>query len=134
MRKQAHGLWYGVVGRPIHFRSLKPAMRRAFVANNMVPMSQTIGRTIRGNQPTVVLLCDAAFAERLATGDTAPDTSRTSIVVATDSLLRGLLTTPAPDADDDAWRRFAVNEAVWGLMGHLFGNNDPLGSSRGGLG
>ncbi|MEY9861471.1 hypothetical protein ABH935_007112 [Catenulispora sp. GAS73] len=131
MRKRAHGLWFGVVGRPVHFRSLKPTMRTAFVANNLVPMSQTIGRTIRGNQPTIVVLCDAAFAERFATADPAPDTSRTSIVVATDRILQRMLAVPAEETDDDAWRLHAVNEAVWGLMGHLFSNNDPLGSARG---
>ena len=56
----------------MRFRTLDhERYRTAFVANNLVPMSQTIGRSIRGNQHTTVLLCDAAFAERLASGDEA---------------------------------------------------------------
>ena len=98
LRSDARYLWFGVIGRPVHFRTIGDRYRTAFVANNLVPMSQTIGRSIRGNQPTRVLLCDAAFAERLATGDSAPDTVRTSLIVATDALLSELLRPPAPGA------------------------------------
>jgi hypothetical protein len=93
-------------------------------------MSQTIGRSIRGNQPTRVLLCDAAFAPRLATGDGAHDTQRTSIVVATDALLTALLAPPGDAADTEQARLHAINQAVWGLMGHLIRTNEPLGSQR----
>ncbi|MEV6527214.1 hypothetical protein AB0M43_35315 [Longispora sp. NPDC051575] len=130
MRNAARGMWFDVIGRPIQFRNLDPRYRSAFVANNLVPMSQTIGRSIRGNQPTKVLLCDAAFAERLATKDSAPDTQRTSLVVATDLLLSQLLTDPGPDACDEDRRLYAINTAVWGLMGHLVRTNHPLGSRR----
>jgi hypothetical protein len=131
MRKAAHGLWFDVIGRPVQYRTLDVDYRKVFVANNLVPFSQTIGRSIRGNQPTVVLLSDGAFAERLAMNDPAPDTERTSIVVATDRLLQKLLTAPRPDADDDAHRLHAINQAVWGLMAHMVHTNDPLGPARG---
>ncbi len=92
LREEARQLWFGIIGRPVRFRTLDhDRYRTAFVANNLVPMSQTIGRSIRGNQHTTVLLCDAAFAERLASGDEALDTARTSLVVATDDLLTRLL-------------------------------------------
>ena len=130
LRAEARKMWFDVMGRPIHFRGLAPAYLPAFVANNLVPMSQTVGRSIRGNQPTRVLLCDAAFAPRLATGDTAPDTKRTSIVVATDALLTTLLTPPGESADAEQQRLHAINQAVWGLMGHLVCTNQPLGSQR----
>jgi hypothetical protein len=93
-------------------------------------MSQTIGRSIRGNQHTTVLLCDAAFAERLANGDEVPDTPRTSLVVATDDLLARLLAPTAPDAGADQRLTHAINTATWGLVGHLVRHNDPLGSLR----
>jgi hypothetical protein len=130
LRAEARKMWFDVMGRPVHFRGLAPAYLPAFVANNLVPMSQTVGRSIRGNQPTRVLLCDAAFAPRLATGDTAPDTKRTSIVVATDALLTTLLTPPGESADAGQQRLHAINHAVWGLMGHLVCTNQPLGSQR----
>lgn len=100
------------------------------MANNLVPMSQTIGRSIRGNQHTTVLLCDAAFAERLASGDEALDTARTSLVVATDDLLARLLAPAAQDAGADQRLTHAINTATWGLIGHLVRHNDPLGSLR----
>jgi hypothetical protein len=130
LRSDARYLWFGVIGRPVHFRTIGDRFRTAFVANNLVPMSQTIGRTIRGNQPTRVLLSDAAFAERLATGDSAPDTTRTSLIVATDALLSKLLAPPAPGASPDQMREHAINEAVWLLLGQLVCTNDPLGSRK----
>jgi pPIWI RE three-gene island domain Z len=130
LRSDARYLWFGVIGRPVHFRTIGPRFRTAFVANNLVPMSQTIGRSIRGNQPTRVLLSDAAFAERLATGDSAPDTVRTSLVVATDALLSELLRPPGPGASPDQLRVNAINEAVWLLLGHLVCTNEPLGSRK----
>lgn len=131
LRSEARQLWFGIIGRPVRFRTLDhERYRTAFVANNLVPMSQTIGRSIRGNQPTRVLLCDAAFAERLANGDEVPDTARTSLVVATDVLLAGLLTPPPHEANKDQRLGHAINEATWGLLGHLIRNNDPLGSLR----
>jgi hypothetical protein len=130
LRSDARYLWFGVIGRPVHFRTIGDRFRTAFVANNLVPMSQTTGRSIRGNQPTRVLLSDAAFAERLATGDSAPDTVRTSLIVATDALLSELLAPPGPGASPDRLRVHAINEAVWLLLGHLVCTNDPLGSRK----
>ncbi|MFI7590235.1 hypothetical protein [Micromonospora sp. NPDC049359] len=131
LRSTARKVWFDAIGRPIQFRALDPQDRRVFVANNLVPMSQTIGRSIRGNQPTTVLLCDAAFAERLADPEEkTADTARTSIVVATDQYLGQLLATPADGASQHRLREHAVNTAVWGLMGHLVRTNEPLGSRR----
>jgi hypothetical protein len=130
LRSDARYLWFGAIGRPVHFRTIGDRFRTAFVANNLVPMSQTIGRTIRGNQPTRVLLSDAAFAERLATGDSAPDTARTSLIVATDALLSELLQSPAPGTSPDQLRVHAINEAVWQLLGHLVCTHHPLGSRK----
>jgi hypothetical protein len=130
LRADARTMWFDVIGRPVQFRALDPAYMPAFIANSLVPMSQTIGRTIRGNQPTVVQLRDAAYAPRLARDDTAEDTALTSIVVATDAFLTRLLAPPRPRATGDTRRQHAINEAVWGLMGHLIRTNDPLGSLR----
>lgn len=130
MRDTARRLWFDVIGRPVRFQNLNAEHVPAFVANMLVPMSQTIGRTIRGNQPTRVLLCDAAFARRLANGDRAADTERTSIVLAMDAYLADLLREPSLDATDDDHRLHAINTAVWELMGHLIRTNDPLGTKR----
>lgn len=130
LRHDGRRLWFDVIGRPVRFRTLDDRYRTTFVANNLVPMSQTIGRSIRGNQPTHVLLCDAAFAERLATADSAPDTARTSLVVATDALLTSLLKEPPPGAGPGQRLEHEINKAVWGLLGHLVHTNDPLGSQR----
>jgi hypothetical protein len=130
LRSAARATWSGAIGRPVQFRTLNERSHQAFVANNLVPMSQTIGRSIRGNQPTTVLLCDAAFAERLANRDTAPDTQRTSLVVATDALLTRLLAPPGPQASAEERRAHHINNAVWGLMGHLVTTSNPLGSRR----
>lgn len=130
LRANARNMWFDVIGRPVQFRGLDDAYLPAFIGNTLVPMSQTIGRSIRGNQPTRVLLCDAAFAPRLARNDTAADTSATSIVVATDAYLTRLLTTPAATAPAEQHGLHAINTAVWSLMGHLVGGNDPLGSHR----
>jgi hypothetical protein len=130
LRNEGRRLWFDVIGRSVQFRILDDRYRATFVANNLVPMSQTIGRSIRGNQPTQVLLCDAAFAERLARADTAPDTTRTSLIVATDALLTRLLEAPAPGCTAAQRLENAINEGVWGLLGHLVRTNDPLGSQR----
>jgi len=130
IRGEARRLWFDVIGRPVQFRALEDRYRTAFVANTLIPMSQTIGRSIRGNQPTKVLLCDSAFAPRYATGDSAGDTLRTSIVVAMDHYLTDLLASPDDSADAEDQRLHAINEAVWGLMGHLVRTSKPLGSER----
>jgi hypothetical protein len=130
LRDAARRLWFDVIGGPVRFQNLDDDHIPAFVANLLVPMSQTIGRTIRGNQPTRVLLCDAAFAPRLANCEDAADTERTSIVLALDAYLAGLLRTPGLDATDDDHRLHAVNTAVWELMSCLVRTNDPLGTDR----
>jgi hypothetical protein len=130
VRNEGRRLWFDVIGRPVRFRTIDDRHRTTFVANNLVPMSQTIGRSIRGNQPTHVLLCDAAFAERLAMADSASDTPRTSLVVATDALLTSLLNEPDPACGSTERLGHAVNKAVWELLGHLVCTNDPLGSQR----
>src|SRR2546430_13619120 len=126
LRRQARSDWYGLMSRPVYFRRLEDETQRAaFVANSLVPLGQTIGRTIRGHRPTRVLLCDAAFAPRHADPDDhAADTRRTSLIVAADEYLAKLLAPPPPDAAVDRRRDHAVAEAVWGLVGHLLRTRD----------
>ncbi|SPT51278.1 hypothetical protein [Actinomadura madurae] len=67
---KARADWYNLMSRPVFFRRLDDRTERpAFVANALVPMGQTIGRSIRGHQPTHVILTDAAFAPRHADPD-----------------------------------------------------------------
>ena len=39
-------------------------------------------------------------------------------------------TPPGPGMDAPVWGIHAINQAVWGLLGHLVRTNDPLGSQR----
>jgi hypothetical protein len=123
---RARADWYNLMSRPVFFRRLDDRFERpAFVANALVPMGQTIGRSIRGHQPTHVILADAAFAPRHADPtERAPDTVRTSLIVAADQHLSRLLARPATNAPPDKIRDHAIAEAVWGLLGDLFRNRD----------
>lgn len=123
---KARADWYNLMSRPVFFRRLDDRTERpAFVANALVPMGQTIGRSIRGHQPTHVILTDAAFAPRHADPDErAPDTPRTSLIVAADQHLSRLLKEPANSASVEDIRDHAIAEAVWGLLGDLFRNRD----------
>lgn len=123
---RARADWYNLMSRPVFFRRLDDRTERpAFVANALVPMGQTIGRSIRGHQPTHVILTDAAFAPRHADPDErAPDTRRTSLIVAADQHLTRLLAEPPSSAHPEKIRDHAIAEAVWGLLGDLFRNRD----------
>jgi hypothetical protein len=106
-------------------RLTDPVEHAAFVGNFLVPLHQTIGRGIRGNEPVLVYLCDAAFAPRTATLDeTAADTSRTSVIVAAQQLLHGWLTDPGPTATAAQRLDHELAHACWGLASHLLDNID----------
>lgn len=123
---KARADWYNLMSRPVFFRRLDDRTERpAFVANALVPMGQTIGRSIRGHQPTHVILTDAAFAPRHADPDEqAGDTPRTSLIVAADQHLTRLLAEPADTASPEEIRDHAIAEATWDLLGDLFRNRD----------
>ncbi|MEU5281079.1 hypothetical protein AB0G87_32265 [Streptomyces asoensis] len=128
-RKLRHGerrRWQQRVGEPVLFSRLTdPVEHAAFVGNFLVPLHQTIGRGIRGNEPVLVYLCDAAFAPRTATLDeTAADTPRTSVIVAAQQLLHGWLTDPGPTATAAQRLDHELAHACWGLASHLLDNID----------
>ncbi|MFD8562957.1 hypothetical protein ACFV1N_37265 [Streptosporangium canum] len=126
LRHSERRRWQQRVGEPVLFSRLTdPVEHAAFVGNFLVPLYQTLGRGIRGNEPVLVYLCDAAFAPRTATLDeTAADTPRTSVIVAAQQLLRGWLTDPGPTASAAKRLDHALAQACWGLASHLLDNID----------
>ncbi|MFF0460654.1 pPIWI_RE_Z domain-containing protein [Streptomyces mexicanus] len=124
--RRARATWSSMMGRPLAFRTLPTEdLRRAFVADQFHSFYQTTGRGIRGNVPVRVYLLDAAFAPRAADlRESAPDTERTSVLVAGRSLMRELLAEPGPGADAQARVKHAIHTAVWGLLANLLENID----------
>ncbi|MEE4544093.1 hypothetical protein V2S66_19205 [Streptomyces sp. V4-01] len=126
LRHGERNRWRKMVGEPVLFSRLADRTERnAFVGNLLVPLHQTLGRGIRGNEKVLVYLCDAAFAPRTADLDeTAPDTERTSVIVAAQKLLHGWLTDPGPDATAAQRRDHALAHACWGLTSRLLDTLD----------
>lgn len=118
--------WQRRVGEPVLFSRLTdPVEHAAFVGNFLVPLHQTIGRGIRGNEKILVYLCDAAFAPRTANlDDTTADTPRTSVIVAAQQLLHGWLTEQGPTATATERLDHALAQACWGLASHLLDTID----------
>ncbi|WP_181138388.1 hypothetical protein [Streptomyces sp. Ru73] len=113
-------------GQPILFSRLTDQVHRdAFTSNLLNSTYQTSGRGIRGNEPVLIYLCDAAFAPRAAQLDeTAADTERTSVLVAARTMLRELLTEPSATAGPEERLRYELGQACWGLAGHLYDTLD----------
>ncbi|MEU9026798.1 hypothetical protein AB0D46_04515 [Streptomyces sp. NPDC048383] len=126
LRHSERRRWQRRVGEPVLFTRLTdPIEHAAFVGNFLVPLYQTLGRGIRGNEPVLVYLCDAAFAPRTANLDeSASDTPRTSVIVAAQQLLHGWLTDPGPTATATERLDHALAQACWGLASHLLDNID----------
>ncbi len=64
---------------PLMASRLGDKLFRAFTANQMVPVLQTIGRGMRGGSPVQVFFVDAAWAPESAKGETDP--ARSSMLV-----------------------------------------------------
>ncbi|WP_433091190.1 hypothetical protein [Streptomyces shenzhenensis] len=125
LRHGARATW-SLFGQPVLFSRLaEQRLRDAFAGNQLISTYQTAGRGIRGDVPVLVYLCDAAWAPRTADRDeTAPDTERTSLLVATQHLLDRMLTAPRPNASAAERLNHAVQDACWGLAGHLYATID----------
>lgn len=67
---------------------------RAFTANQMVPVLQTIGRGMRGGSPIQVFFVDAAWAPESARGET--DRLRSSMIVMMRDILEKCVRHPDP--------------------------------------
>jgi len=126
LRYGERGRWHRMVGEPVLFSRLADLTERnAFVGNLLVPLHQTLGRGIRGNEKVLVYLCDAAFAPRTADlDDPAADTERTSVIVAAQKLLHGWLTDPGPGATTVQRRDHALAQTCWGLTSNLLDTLD----------
>ncbi|WP_406385023.1 hypothetical protein [Streptomyces sp. NBC_01618] len=127
LRHGARATW-SLFGQPILFSRLaEQRLRDAFAGNQLNSTYQTAGRGIRGDVPVLVYLCDAAWAPRTADRDeTAPDTERTSLLVATQHLLDRMLTAPGPDASPIERR------TDFGVSGSGFVSGGVTGSVRAG--
>lgn len=125
LRHGARATWRHF-GQPILFSRLTDqAHRDAFTSNLLTSTYQTSGRGIRGNEPVLIYLCDAAFAPRTAQLDeTAADTERTSVLVAARTMLHALLADPPATVGPDERLRHELAQACWGLAGHLYDTLD----------
>jgi len=88
--RQAHRL----LREPLRASRLPAGLFRAFTANQMVPVLQTIGRATRGGMPAYVFFVDAAWAPKSARGDT--DTPQTSMLLMMRQILKERLQDPDP--------------------------------------
>ena len=79
---------------PIMASRLSPELFRAFTANQMVAILQTIGRGMRNGCPVAVYFVDAAWAMNSALGK--PDSGRDSMLVQMRSILEDCINHPNP--------------------------------------
>ncbi len=93
------------------------AFGRAFVADQMIMILQTIGRAMRGDCPAFVYFVDAAWAPKSANGQ--PDNNRTSMLLMMRRILDDCLTHPnvvLRDCYENLYRSFyAPLAAISGL-------------------
>lgn len=123
LRKGSRERWHGLLGEQVIFRRLRKDDHRAFVANSLVTIYQTIGRTIRGGTTTRVYFCDAAFAPKGGPGrgsGAESDTIHTSLLLAIASLLREVLEPPRARATLETRRDHIVSTMLFELAHHLF--------------
>lgn len=79
---------------PLMASRLGGRLFRAFTANQMVPVLQTIGRGMRGGSPVQVFFVDAAWAPESAKGET--DRVRSSMIVMMRDILEKCVSHPDP--------------------------------------
>ena len=79
---------------PLMASRLGGELFRAFTANQMVPVLQTIGRGMRGGSPVRVFFVDAAWAPESARGET--DRVRSSMIVMMRDILEKCVRHPDP--------------------------------------
>lgn len=79
---------------PLMASRLGGELFRAFTANQMVPVLQTIGRGMRGGSPVQVFFVDAAWAPESARGET--DRARSSMIVMMRDILEKCVRHPDP--------------------------------------
>lgn len=106
-----------LLSQPLQVSRLPPKYRRAFAANLLIPVLQTIGRAIRGSRPADVYFVDAAWASQSCDGK--PDTERTSVLVVMQKLLRNYMRTPDPG-------QRAILQALYQPFAEAFADIDGL--------
>jgi len=111
--RQAHRL----LREPLRASRLPPELFRAFTANQMVPVLQTIGRATRGGLPAYVFFVDAAWAPNSARG--VADTPQSSMLV----MMRQILTERLQDPDPVIR---ATYQALYGPAFAALGKADGL--------
>lgn len=118
-RQQLYTHTMRLLGRPQSAQRLPKTFRRAFAANLLIPILQTIGRAIRGGSPADVYFVDAAWAPHSA--EKKADTSRTSELVMMRKMLREYLGPDCPPAYCPP-----VLAALYGPFGTAFEQIDGL--------
>lgn len=91
-RYQTYRLATRLLREPLRASRLGPELFKAFTANMMVPILQTIGRAMRGGMPVWVYFVDAAWAP--ASAQSEADQPQTSMLVMMRSILEELLNHP----------------------------------------
>jgi len=107
-RAQISGVISHLLRMPQAAKSLGPHAK-AFVADQMIMILQTIGRTMRGDCPAFVYFVDAAWAPRSASG--TADSARSSMLLMMREILADCLS--HPDAAirqcyDNLYRSFSI--------------------------
>lgn len=106
-----------LLSRPMSASQLDDETLRAFAANLLVTILQTIGRGMRNRMPVEVYFTDAAWAPNSAQG--RPETGRSSVLVAMREVLSTCLAARDPDQRD-------IYRALYGVFAEAFREIDGL--------
>lgn len=110
-----------LLSQPLQASRLPAKYMKAFAANLLIPVLQTIGRAIRGSRPADVYFVDAAWAPNSADGKV--DTERTSVLVVMQQLLRDYMQTADPG-------QRAILQALYQPFAEAFADIEGLTSGR----
>lgn len=106
-----------LLARPMSASQLDATTRRAFAANLLVAVLQTIGRAIRNRMPVEVYFVDAAWAPNSAMG--RPETDRSSVLVTMRDVLTSALGAENRDQRD-------IHQALYGVFAEAFAEVEGL--------
>jgi hypothetical protein len=114
-----------LLSQPLQASRLPPQYMKAFAANLLIPVLQTIGRAIRGSRPADVYFVDAAWAPNSA--DEKPDSESSSVLVMMQKLLKSYMNTTDPG-------QRAILQALYQPFADAFSNIEGLRTGGPGTG
>jgi hypothetical protein len=106
-----------LLARPMSASQLDDETLRAFTANLLVAVLQTVGRAIRERMPAEVYFVDAAWAPNSA--ESRPETSRSSVLVGMRTLLLDGSASRKPDERE-------IHEALYAVFAGAFHDIEGL--------